>query len=233
MYGYLKDYLLISHECRMSFFSQGSHGQGNRGRGNWNLGPRRPRFSIHFDVDSQKLGQLFHAKFFNCIGQGIVQPRHGRPPFQAPQALGIPVRPHVSLQPEVLENDGWQEIVHPTISQHRGLPNLSFPAPSHIKPIVQYSPDHSPVQSSHASKRLKTKAHHALDKGKPIATPSSPSNDSDKSVSSQKHLRGDCSHVINEIRPKGSAQPKANSGKSRGDNNNQGRVASQNGKYGF
>jgi hypothetical protein len=47
------------------------------------------------------------------------------------------------------------------------------------------------------------------------------------------HLRDDCSHAISEIRPKGSAQPKANSGKSRGDNNNQGRVASQTGKYGF
>jgi hypothetical protein len=80
---------------------------------------------------------------------------------------------------------------------------------------------------------LKTEAHHALDKGKSIAAPSSPSNGSDKSVSSQMHLRDDCSHVISEIRPKGSAQPKENSGKSKGDNNNQGRVASQTGKYGF
>jgi hypothetical protein len=70
----------------MSFFSRGSHGRGNRGRGNWNRGPRRPRFSIHFDVDSQELGQLFHARFFNWIGQGVVQPRPERPPFQAPQA---------------------------------------------------------------------------------------------------------------------------------------------------
>jgi hypothetical protein len=80
---------------------------------------------------------------------------------------------------------------------------------------------------------LKTESHHAFDKGKAIAAPSSPSDDSDKSVSSQMHLRDDCSHVISEIKPKGSAQPKANSGKSRGDNNNQGRVASQTGKYGF
>jgi hypothetical protein len=83
------------------------------------------------------------------------------------------------------------------------------------------------VQSSHASKRLKTEAHHALDKGKATAAPSSPSNDSDKSVSSRMHLRNDFSHVINVIRPKGSAQTKENSGKSRGDNNNQGKVASQ------
>jgi hypothetical protein len=89
------------------------------------------------------------------------------------------------------------------------------------------------VKSSHASKRLKTESHHAFDKGKAIDAPSSPSIDSDKSVSSQMHLRDDCSHVISEIKPKGSAQPKANLGKSRGDSSNQGRVASQTGKYGF
>jgi hypothetical protein len=27
--------------------------------GNWNRGHRRPRFSIHFDVDPQELNQLF------------------------------------------------------------------------------------------------------------------------------------------------------------------------------
>ena len=63
MYGDLKDYLLINHTCRMSFLSRGSHGRGNKGRGNWNRGPRRPKFSIHFDVDSQELGQLFHVGF--------------------------------------------------------------------------------------------------------------------------------------------------------------------------
>jgi len=39
----------------MSFFSRGSQGWGNKGRGNWNRGPRRPRFSIHFDADSKEL----------------------------------------------------------------------------------------------------------------------------------------------------------------------------------
>jgi hypothetical protein len=101
-----------------------------------------------------------------------------------------------------------------------------------LTPLSKISP-HSPVQSSHARKRLKTKAHHALDKGKSTTSPSSPSNGSDKSVSSQMHLRDDCSHVINEIRPKGSAQPKENLGKSKGDSNNQGNIASQSGKYGF
>jgi hypothetical protein len=80
---------------------------------------------------------------------------------------------------------------------------------------------------------LNTEDHHALDKGKTTTAPSSPSNDSHKSVSSLMHLRDDCSHVISEIKPKGSAQPKKNSEKSRGDNNNQGKVSSQTGKYGF
>jgi hypothetical protein len=86
------------------------------------------------------------------------------------------------------------------------------------------------VQSSHARKILKIEAHHSLDKGKATIAPSSPSNGSDKSVSSWMYFRDDCSHVIIEIRPKGSTHPKVNLGKSRGDSNNQGRVASQTGK---
>jgi hypothetical protein len=80
---------------------------------------------------------------------------------------------------------------------------------------------------------LKTESHHAFDKGKDTNAPSSPSDESNKSMCSWMHLRDDCSHVISEIKTKGYAQPEANSGKSRGDNNNQGRVASQTGKYGF
>jgi len=115
--------------ARMIFFTRGIHGKGNRGRGNWNRGPRRPIFSIHFDANSQELGQLFQAIFFNWIGQGVVQPRPERPPFQAPQSPSIPVPPHVSFQPEVPKNDGWQEIVHPIVSQHHCWPNFSLPAP--------------------------------------------------------------------------------------------------------
>jgi hypothetical protein len=73
----------------MSFFSRGSHGRNNRGRGNWNRGPRRPRFSIHFDADPQELNQLFQAGFFNWIGQGVVQPRPERPPFHPQHVPGI------------------------------------------------------------------------------------------------------------------------------------------------
>jgi hypothetical protein len=70
-------------------------------------------------------------------------------------------------------------------------------------------------------------------KGKVVASPSSPSSDSTKIVSSCMHLRDDCSHFINEIKPQGSTQPKDNLGKSNGDNNNKGKIASQSGKYGF
>jgi hypothetical protein len=71
------------------------------------------------------------------------------------------------------------------------------------------------------------------DKGKVVVSPSSPSSDSAKSISSRMHLRDECSHVISEIKPKGSTQPKANSKNSKGDNNNKGKIASQSGKYGF
>jgi hypothetical protein len=112
------------------------------------------------------------------------------------------VPPHVSLQPEFPENDGWQEIVHPTVSHHCGWTNLSLPpSPPQVNPNVQISHAHSHVQSSHASKRLKIEAHHVHDKGKAIVSPSSPSSDSAKSVSSCMHLRDDCSHVISEIKP--------------------------------
>jgi hypothetical protein len=71
------------------------------------------------------------------------------------------------------------------------------------------------------------------DKGKVVAAPSSPSSDSAKSVSSRMHLRDDFSHVISEIKPQGSTQPKANLGKSKGDRRKKGKIASQSGKYGF
>ena len=141
--------------------------------------------------------------------------------------------PHVSLQPEFFKNDRWQDIIHPTLSQHRGWPNLSLPSPPPINQIVQVAPVHSPIHPSHARKRLKTEAHHAHDKGKSIVAPSSPSNDFDKSMSSRMHLRDDCSHVISEIRPKGSTQPKENSERSKGDSNNKGKIVFESGKYGF
>jgi hypothetical protein len=130
----------------MRFFNRGSHGRNNRGKGNWNIGPIRPIFSIHFDADPQELNQLFQAGFFNWIGQGVVQPRTKRPPSQPRHVLGIPIPPHASLQPEVPENDGWQEIVHPTVSQHRGKKKFSLPSPPPpINRNVHISLAHSPV----------------------------------------------------------------------------------------
>jgi len=73
---------------------------------------------------------------------------------------------------------------------------------------------------------LKIEAHHALDKGKATIAPSSRSNGSDKSMSSRMHLRDDFSHVISEIRPKGSVEPKENSERSKGDIINKGNIAS-------
>jgi hypothetical protein len=47
------------------------------------------------------------------------------------------------------------------------------------------------------------------------------------------HLKDDCPHMISENRPKCSAQPKENPEKSKGDNINQGKIASESGKYVF
>jgi hypothetical protein len=142
--------------------------------------------------------------------------------------------PHVSLQLEVPENNKWQEIVHPVVFHHCGWPNLSLPAsPPPVNPNVQIFPTHSHVQSSHVRKRIKIEAHHMHDKGKAVAAPCSPSSYSTKSVSCCMHLKDDCSHVINEIKPQGYTQPKANSGKPKGDRSNKGKIASQSDKYGF
>jgi hypothetical protein len=65
---------LTNYCCRMSFFSRGSNGRNNRGRGNWHEGHRRPQFSIHFDVDPArvepncfKLGSLIWLAMGYCI----------------------------------------------------------------------------------------------------------------------------------------------------------------------
>jgi hypothetical protein len=100
-----------------------------------------PRFSIHFDAYPQELNKLFQAIFFNWIGQGEVQPRLEKPPLQLQHVLVILVLPHVLLQPEVPENDRWQDIVHPIVSQHPSWPNLSLPTPPPpANPNVQISP---------------------------------------------------------------------------------------------
>jgi hypothetical protein len=68
------------------------------------------------------------------------------------------------------------------------------------------------------------------DKGKVVVAPSSPSSELAKFVSSCMHLRDNCSHVISEIKPQGSTQPKDNSGKSKRDSSNKWKIAFQSGK---
>jgi hypothetical protein len=81
----------------------------------------------------------------------------------------------VFLQPEVPANDGWKEIVNPTFSHHRGWKNISFPLPPPVNPNVHIARVDSLVQSSHASKILKNDMPQPMqDKGKTIASPSSP-----------------------------------------------------------
>jgi hypothetical protein len=57
-------------------------------------------FSIHFDADPQELNHLFQARFFNLIGQGVVQPRPERPPFQPCMSLvsQFPLMSHYNLK---------------------------------------------------------------------------------------------------------------------------------------
>jgi hypothetical protein len=95
-----------------------------------------------------------------------------------------------------------------------------------------------PVQSSHASKRLKTTIlEPELDKGKEVANPFESSKDSFESTSSHLHLKDSCSHVINEIHPQGSnqlktvAQDKSEKGSREG--NNEKRQNASHNKYSF
>jgi hypothetical protein len=131
-------------------------------------------------------------------------------------------------------HDGLQEIVNPHVSHHRGWPTMSFPFPPPVNANFQIACVVSRVQSSHASKRLKTYIPQPVqDKEKDDTSPSSPSDDSSKSVSSHMHLKDDYSHVINEIQPQRSNQQHATSKKSKGNNSEKRKIASQSGKYGF
>jgi hypothetical protein len=116
----------------------------------------RPRFSIHLDVDPQELNYLFQVGFFDWVSNGIMHPQPERTPFKPPRNIhGILIPTHVSLQPEVPTNDSWKEIVNHLVSQHHGWPTMSFPLPPPINPNVQIACVVSPIQCSHASKRLK------------------------------------------------------------------------------
>jgi hypothetical protein len=88
---------------------------------------------------------------------------------------------------------------------------LSFPPPPPpFNPNAQVDHIVSPTQSSHASKRLKTTMlEPEIDKGKEVANSPNSSENSSELVSSHLHLKDNFSHVISEIHPQGSNQPKA------------------------
>jgi hypothetical protein len=101
------------------------------------------------------------------------------------------------------------------------------------KSSFSVDPALSHVQSSHDSKILKTNILELMqDKGKEIATQSSSSKESAKSVSSRLHIKDDYSHVISGIQSQGSNQPKASIEKSKGDSSEK-RPNSSHSKYGF
>ena len=111
---------------------------------------------------------------------------------------------------------------------------MSLHLPPLVNTNVKITPVVSPVQSSHASKILKIDVPQPVqDKGKEVSSPSGPSTDSSKSVSSCLHLKDEWSHVISEIQPQRSNQPKAIQENSVGDNNKKRKYASQSNKYGF
>jgi hypothetical protein len=112
------------------------------------------------------------------------------------------------------------------------------PPPPPFNPNSQADHVASPIQSSHASKRLKTSIPEPeLDKVKGVANPSKSSKDSSESMSSHLHLKDSCSHVISEIHPQGSnqlnivAQDKSEK-RSKEDSSEKRQNASHN-KYGF
>jgi hypothetical protein len=157
----------------MSFFSRGSGGRGNMGRGrrpNEFWGNKRLYFSIHFDVDSEEFNQLLQTGFLNLAGQGDFQPRPPPkiPPLQPhPNIYGILVPPHVSLPPEIPTNDGWNEIVNPPQHQAQGWPTTSLPLPP---PPPKRSTLHITSEASHAHS-----TQHPLKKLKSLAQEPEPS----------------------------------------------------------
>ena len=115
----------------------------------------------------------------------------------------------------------------------RNCTTTCLPSPPPVNPNSQIAHVVSPIQSTHASKKLKNDIpKHVQDKGKEVASPSSSSKESSKFVSSRLYLKDDWSHVINAIQPQGSNKPKAAIEKSREDSSEKRQTVSHN-KYGF
>jgi hypothetical protein len=145
------------------------------------------------------------------------------------------------MQQEQPVNDGWQEFFHQHVVHHHGWPTISLlfpPPPSPFNPNSQIDRVASPIQSSHVSKRLKTVILETeIDKGKGVVNPSKSSKDSSESVSSHVHLKDSCSHVINDIHPQVSNQPRVvaqgTSVKQSKEGNSEKRQTTSHSKYGF
>jgi hypothetical protein len=230
----------------MIFFSRGSHDKG-RGRGKnnfWQRGNKRLRFSIYFDVDPQELNHLFQVSFFNLVGQGVFQshPRPERPPYQPRSRLSnVHVPIHVPLQPEVVINDGWKDIVHQPIFHQDGCPTICLPFLP-LPPLNQHAQyiSHiaSPFQSSHTSKRFKTTIPELKSsKDKKVVTHSKSSNDSSHSVTSHARQTDEHSRAFSEVHPQASNQPhfeKANStNKAENATSSEKKQTTSHSKYGF
>jgi hypothetical protein len=70
------------------------------------------------------------------------------------------VQPHVSFPPEVVVNDGWNDVVHPPQTHFDECPTMSFPLPHPpLKQLAQHiALVTSHVHSSQPLKRLESLA---------------------------------------------------------------------------
>jgi hypothetical protein len=71
----------------MSVFNRGNNGRVNRGRGNWNMGPRMPRFSIHLMYTRKSWDTYFKMDFLTRLGKE----------WSKIGQEGLPSKPHMSL----------------------------------------------------------------------------------------------------------------------------------------
>jgi hypothetical protein len=126
-------------------------------------------------------------------------------------------------------------------AHHHGWPTISLPfppPPPPFNPNSQVNCVASPIQSSHASKRLKIAIPKPkLDKGKGAANSSKSPKDSSESVSSHLNLKYSFSHFISAIQPQGSNQLKVvshdKSEKGSKESNSEKRQTASHSKYGF
>jgi hypothetical protein len=144
---------------------------------------------------------MFQAGLFNWIGHGIVTLDHKDPLSSLLRTYlafsFLHMCPCSQKSPQMM--DGKRLSNHLSLSW---LAHYVIAVSTTCQSQCPYFPCCFASSISHASKRLKTDIPQLVqDKGKTTASPSSPSYDSSKSVSSCMHLKDHCSHVINEIQP--------------------------------